>query len=132
MKTCPYCGHQNPRRRILCEQCSKRIDKENTLLRIASGLMMIIGGIALIAADSTYDLAICHLIPIPFVLSILGVLAILVGIGRMSGSDRASKKRSDAEDALSFSDISERKDKQQSANSDNLQLCPHCNHTCPF
>ena len=83
MKTCQYCGHQNPKHRQLCLQCGKLMEQESKLSQIATGIMYVIGGIVLVAADANFDLAIFKLIPIPFALSILGIFIAIFGIGQI-------------------------------------------------
>ncbi len=93
MKTCQHCGYQNPNHRELCLQCGKLIKKETRLSQIASGVMWIIGGIVLILADTSYDLAIFHLIRIPFGYSILGICVIIYGGGKIfPGKDHLQKQ----------------------------------------
>jgi uncharacterized membrane protein YvbJ len=83
MKTCQHCGHQNPNHRELCLQCGKSIKKETRLSQIASGVMWIAGGIILILADTSFDLALFHWIRIPFGYAILGICIIIYGAGKI-------------------------------------------------
>jgi hypothetical protein len=60
--------------------------------KIVLGIMYIIGGVVLIATDSRFDLEIYGVIPIPFALSILGIVSISLGIGNIF-DNKISKKR---------------------------------------
>jgi hypothetical protein len=60
-------------------QCGKLIKKETRFSQVASGAMWIVGGVVLILADTSFDLAIFHLIPIPFGYSILGICIMIYG-----------------------------------------------------
>lgn len=93
MKTCQHCGYQNPNQRELCLQCGKLIKKETRLAQIALGLTWIMGGIILILADTSFDLAIFHVLRIPFGYSILGICIIIYG-GReiFPGQERPPKQ----------------------------------------
>lgn len=89
MKTCQHCGYENPNHRELCLQCGKMIKKETGLSQISSGVMWISAGIVLILADTSFDLAIFHLIAIPFGYTILGICIIIYGAGKIfSKKDR--------------------------------------------
>ena len=83
MKTCQHCSYQNPNNRQLCLQCGKLIKSESAFSRIASGIMWVIAGFVLIAADSNFDLYLFKLIPIPFALTLIGILIIFYGIGKI-------------------------------------------------
>ena len=80
MKNCPHCGYENPRQRIFCLECGKRIEKESKLTRVYSGMLWMAGGVALFVADTQYDLQFLKIIPIPYALSLLGIVVFLIGL----------------------------------------------------
>jgi hypothetical protein len=89
MKTCQHCGYENPNQRELCIQCGKMIKKKTRLGQIASGMMWIGWGIVLILIDTSFDLALFHLIRIPFGYSIVGIGVMIYGGGKIfSKKDR--------------------------------------------
>jgi len=92
MKTCQHCGHQNPNHRELCLECGKLIKKETRLSQIASGVMWIVGGIVLILADTSFDLALFKLVPIPFGYSILGICIIIYGASKIFSTKNRPQK----------------------------------------
>jgi hypothetical protein len=55
------------------------IKKETRLSQITSGVMWMVGGIILILADTSFDLALFHFIRIPFGNTILGLCIIIYG-----------------------------------------------------
>lgn len=79
MKTCPYCNFENPKHRILCVNCGKRIDVESNLSKIFKALMWMVGGVVLFVADFEYDLSIARVLPIPYALSIAGAISFVYG-----------------------------------------------------
>ena len=85
--TCPHCGELNPKHRILCKKCGKRMKLISKLSHIRSGVLFIFGGIMLIALDSGsgWHFGIPGIIAIPFVLSVLGVFIISLGISEIFG-----------------------------------------------
>ena len=83
MKTCTYCGYENPKHRLICLHCEKSIERESGFSKIYLGIVMIIGGIILVASDSNYDFVAFKLIPIPYGLTIIGVAVMIFGVVRL-------------------------------------------------
>ena len=94
MKTCEHCGHQNPKNRQLCLNCGKLMEASSKVSKIVLGIMYIIGGIVLIATDSRFNLEVFGFIPIPFALSVLGIISIILGIGNIFGNKPSKKTHS--------------------------------------
>ena len=94
MNTCEHCGHQNPKNRQLCLNCGKLMETSSKVSKVVLGIMYIIGGVVLIATDSRYNLEVLGFIPIPFALSLLGIISIILGIGNIFGNESSKKTHS--------------------------------------
>jgi uncharacterized paraquat-inducible protein A len=77
MKTCPHCHQENPKNRILCIHCGYRLEEEKKAHKIINSIWGIIGGIVLILFDTDMVLSLGHVIPIPYGLSLIGVVTII-------------------------------------------------------
>ena len=78
MKICPHCNQENLDDRILCSNCGRPIIIESNRSKVINFVIFILFGIVIIILDFAVDIYI--FIPIPYVLSIIGLLSLLIGI----------------------------------------------------
>ena len=77
-KICPHCGHENPKSRVLCINCTNRLVEEKKSTRVMNSIWGIAGGILLIVFDSGFNIG--FVIPIPYALSLIGVISMLASL----------------------------------------------------
>lgn len=77
MKICPHCSQENPKGRVLCVHCGRKLEKETKTRTIINSVWGVIGGFVLILFDTDRVLSVGHVIPIPYGYSFIGVSVIL-------------------------------------------------------